>query len=183
MSLQIPLRVANGTIREVPLAIDQFQRPVLKARVHVGDLSLMVFVAHLKSKSPIIKNGEDGDDPFMSAIGQARATILRAAEAAALRHLILQEMASTRTPVIVLADLNDTPDAASTQIVCGASGMAGLADLDARVIERHQRGFAAELCGRAIGIAAERDHVGSAPLLGLRDDQRRGRRAPDARGP
>lgn len=121
LSLQIPLRVANGTIREVPLAIDQFQRPVLKARVHVGDLSLMVFVAHLKSKSPIIKNGEDGDDPFMSAIGQARATILRAAEAAALRHLILQEMASTRTPVIVLADLNDTPDAASTQIVCGAS--------------------------------------------------------------
>jgi predicted extracellular nuclease len=121
LSLQIPLRVGNGTIRDVPLAIDQFQRPVLKARVHVEGLAITVFVAHLKSKSPIIRNGEDGDDPFMAAIGLARATIVRASEAAALRHLILQEMARTRTPVIVLADLNDTPDAASTQIVCGAS--------------------------------------------------------------
>lgn len=121
LSLQIPLRVGNGTIRDVPLAIDQFQRPVLKAKVHVEGLAIAVFVAHLKSKSPIIRNGEDGDDPFMAAIGLARSTIVRAAEAAALRHLILQEMSRTRTPTIVLADLNDTPDAASTQIVCGAS--------------------------------------------------------------
>lgn len=127
LDLQIPLRVGNGTIRDVPLAIDQFQRPVLKARVHVGDLAITVFVAHLKSKSPIIRNGEDGNDPFMAAIGLARATIVRAAEAAALRHLILQEMTRTRTPVIVLADLNDTPDAASTQIVCGASPHEGKA--------------------------------------------------------
>ncbi len=121
LKLRIPMRLGDGSIREVPLDIDQFQRPVLKAWVDVEGMSIMVVVAHLKSKSPIIRNGEDGEDPFMFAIGQARATILRTAEAAALRHLILQDMARTRTPVIVLADLNDTPDAASTQIVCGMS--------------------------------------------------------------
>lgn len=121
LKLHVPLRTTDGTIRSVPVAIDQFQRPVLKARVHVDGLAILAFVAHLKSKGPIITNGEDGEDPFTAAIGLARATILRAAEAAALRHLILEEMARTRTPVIVLADLNDTPDAASTQIVCGTS--------------------------------------------------------------
>lgn len=120
LKLQVPLRVAGG-IREVPVAIDQFQRPVLRARVHVNGLDILVFVAHLKSKGPIIATAEDGDDPFTYAIGLARATIMRAAEAAALRHLILGSLEKSRTPVIVLADLNDTPEAASTQIVCGAS--------------------------------------------------------------
>lgn len=121
LKLSVPLRVSNGTVREVPVAIDRFQRPVLRARVHVDGLDILVFVAHLKSKGPIITTPEDGDDPFTYAIGLARATILRAAEATALRHLILEALSRSRTPVIVLADLNDTPDAASTQIVCGES--------------------------------------------------------------
>ncbi len=121
LKIQVPLRVSNGTIREVPVAIDQFQRPVLRARVHIDGLDILAFVAHLKSKGPIIASGEDGDDPFTYAVGLARATILRAAEAVALRHVILEALSKSRTPVIVLADLNDTPDAASTQIVCGAS--------------------------------------------------------------
>ncbi|MEQ1753141.1 MAG: endonuclease/exonuclease/phosphatase family protein [Micropepsaceae bacterium] len=119
--IQIPLRIQDGKIRDVPVTIDQFQRPILKARVNVEGLDILVFVAHLKSKGPIIGSGEDGEDPFVSSIGMARSTIVRAAEAVALRHLILHELSKTKTPVIVLGDLNDTQESASTQIVCGAS--------------------------------------------------------------
>ncbi len=92
---------------------------MLRAVLDVNGLELVVFVAHLKSKGPLIRAGEDGDDPFAVSLGQARATIVRAAEAAALRHLILADLTASRKPVIVLGDLNDTPDAASTQIVRG----------------------------------------------------------------
>lgn len=117
--LTIPLRVDGGTIAQVPVAVPQFQRPVLRAVLDVDGLELVVYVAHLKSKGPMIRPGEDGDNPFVVSLGQARATIVRAAEAAALRHLILGDLTGSRKPVIVLGDLNDTPDAASTQIVRG----------------------------------------------------------------
>ena len=119
VSLTIPLRIDGGHVVPVPVGILQFQRPVLKAQVLVQNTKITVFVAHLKSKGPMIAEGEDGDDPFQFALGQARATFVRSAEAAALRHLILSEMALTKTPVIVLGDMNDTPESASTQIVCG----------------------------------------------------------------
>jgi endonuclease/exonuclease/phosphatase family metal-dependent hydrolase len=119
IDLTIPLRVDGGVIKQVPVAVPQFQRPVLRAVVDVNGLEVIVYVTHLKSKGPMIHMTEDGDNPFITALGQARATIVRAAEAAALRHLILSDLNETRKPVIVLGDLNDTPDAASTQIVRG----------------------------------------------------------------
>jgi endonuclease/exonuclease/phosphatase family metal-dependent hydrolase len=119
VDLTIPLRVDGGEIVQLPVGVPQFQRPVLRAIVDVGGTELVVYVAHLKSKGPLIREGEDGDDPFAASLGQARATMVRAAEAAALRHLILADLKETRKPVIVLGDLNDTPDAASTQTVRG----------------------------------------------------------------
>jgi endonuclease/exonuclease/phosphatase family metal-dependent hydrolase len=119
VNLTIPLRVDGGVIEPVAIGIRQFQRPILRAVVDVGGLELIVYVAHLKSKGPLIGEGEDGDDPFMASLGQARATIVRAAEAAALRHIILADLRQTKKPAIVLGDLNDTPDSASTQTVRG----------------------------------------------------------------
>jgi exonuclease III len=119
INLTIPLRVDGGVVKPVPVAISQFQRAILRAVVDVQGLDLTVYVAHLKSKGPLIAEGEDGDDPFIASLGQARATFVRAAEAAALRHLILADLKDSKKPVIVLGDLNDTPDAASTQIVRG----------------------------------------------------------------
>ena len=119
VNLTIPLRVDGGTIKHVPVAVQQFQRPVLRAVVDANGLELAVYVTHLKSKGPMIADGEDGDDPFVASLGQARATMVRAAEAAALRHLILADLKGSKKPVVVLGDLNDTPDAASTQIVRG----------------------------------------------------------------
>lgn len=119
VDLTVPLRVDGGIISQVPVGVTQFQRPVLRAVVDVNGVDLTVYVAHLKSKGPLIREGEDGDDPFAASLGQARATIVRAAEAAALRHLILADLKETKKPVVVLGDLNDTPDAASTQTVRG----------------------------------------------------------------
>jgi hypothetical protein len=119
VDLTVPLRVDGGVIRQVPIGVQEFQRPVLRAVVDVDGTDLTVYVTHLKSKGPLIREGEDGDDPFAASLGQARATIVRAAEAAALRHLILADLKESRKPVIVLGDLNDTPDAASTQTVRG----------------------------------------------------------------
>ncbi len=121
VDLSIPIRTGEGKINSVPIGITQFQRPILRTVVDVDGRDILVFVAHLKSKGPMIASGEDGDDPFVATLGLARATIVRAAEAAALRHLILADVRKTRTPAIVLGDLNDTPDSASTQIVRGPS--------------------------------------------------------------
>ena len=74
VSLTIPLRIDGGHVVPVPVGILQFQRPVLKAQVLVQNTKITVFVAHLKSKGPMIAEGEDGDDPFQFALGQARAT-------------------------------------------------------------------------------------------------------------
>lgn len=119
VNLTIPLRIDGGVVKQVPIGIAQFQRAILRAVVDLHGLDLTVYVAHLKSKGPLIAEGEDGDEPFAASLGQARATFVRAAEAAALRHLILADLKETKKPVIVLGDLNDTPDAASTQIVRG----------------------------------------------------------------
>ncbi len=121
VDLTIPLRVDGGAISQIAIPIAQFQRPPLRAVVDVEGLDLTVYVAHLKSKGPLVRVGESGDDPFVGALGQARATIVRAAEAAALRHLILTDLQHSAKPTIVLGDLNDTPDSASTQTVRGPS--------------------------------------------------------------
>jgi endonuclease/exonuclease/phosphatase family metal-dependent hydrolase len=119
VDLTVPLRVDGGAIEPVAIGIKRFQRAVLRAVVDVNGLEIVVYVAHLKSKGPLIREGEDGDDPFAASLGQARASIVRAAEAAALRHIILADVKETQKAAIVLGDLNDTPDSASTQTVRG----------------------------------------------------------------
>jgi hypothetical protein len=119
VDLTIPLRLDGGGIVPVAVGITQFQRAVLRAVVDIGGLDVIVYVAHLKSKGPLIREGERGEDPFAASLGQARSTIVRAAEAVALRHIVLADLHETRKPAIVLGDLNDTPDSSSTQTVRG----------------------------------------------------------------
>jgi hypothetical protein len=109
----------NG--KKVP--IKSFERPVLKVDLQLDDShTVTVFVAHLKSKRPIIDtdNGEDDDDFTTRAVGEARSLIVRAAEAAALRALLVKEMQDNDQPVIVIGDLNDAVHSVSTQIVAGS---------------------------------------------------------------
>ncbi|MDM8527803.1 endonuclease/exonuclease/phosphatase family protein [Anaerolineales bacterium HSG24] len=113
-------RPAQLDFDDTYLPIREFSRPVLRAKVEIkAGLVVTVFVVHLKSKRPIIPDGEDPHDPLEQAKGEARSLIVRAAEATALRHLILEAVQDTSRPVIVLGDVNDSGLAVTSQIVNG----------------------------------------------------------------
>src|SRR3712207_3873971 len=108
----------------IALPVGTFSRPVLRARVVLDPESgttATVFVAHLKSKRPIRDPQAPEHDPREEALGKARALIRRAAEAAALRFLVLEESIGNAQPVIVLGDLNDAARAVTTDIITGDS--------------------------------------------------------------
>lgn len=103
-------------------------RPIIKARVRSGPHVISVFNCHLKSKLPEFPE-LDTDvpapeanllayDSAARALGQARATMRRMAEAWALRREILREL-EAGFPVIVAGDLNDADNAVSSQIIEG----------------------------------------------------------------
>lgn len=103
---------------EVP--VKSFSRPILRALVQIpGSVPISVYVAHLKSKRPMIPEGVDPHDPLEKAKGQARSLIRRAAEATALRDLLLEELKDRDHPVILLGDVNDSGLAVTTRIVSG----------------------------------------------------------------
>lgn len=115
----------HGSAGEIhQLSIRKFERPVLRAEIKVDGLpGLTVFVAHLKSKRPKVLAGEFSKDPIVSALGSVRSLIVRAAEAAALRSLIVaarnEWVDGKRRPVIVLGDVNDDIDSVTTQMLVG----------------------------------------------------------------
>ena len=95
-----------------------FERPVLHAKVLLRNgLRLHVLVAHLKSKRPKLlrdPNGEPLEDPDDPRV-QTRA---------ALRHLVVQQLAGTREPMVLMGDLNDGPLAATTQMITATHDVA-----------------------------------------------------------
>lgn len=106
----------------VALPVGEFSRPILRTRVLLDPdkgTTATVFVAHLKSKRPTIVEGTPEHDPREEALGKARSLIRRAAEAAALRFLLLDEIVNNAQPAIVLGDLNDGARAVSTDIIMG----------------------------------------------------------------
>src|SRR5262245_8814147 len=125
VAFKIPLGVHEKTADVVTLAINRFERPVLKARVNLpGDIPATVLVAHLKSKRPKYLPGEDSDDPVVQALGAARSLIVRAAEAVALRAVITGIIDNAQDgergePLLLLGDLNDDLNAVTTQAVAG----------------------------------------------------------------
>ena len=115
--------------REFPeqLAVDdmeipfrEFSRPLLHAKVQVRpELTVHVYVAHLKSKRPLIPDGVDRQDPREISKGQARSLLLRAAEANAFRTILMDTLEHRADPVITLGDLNDTHTSVTTRIISG----------------------------------------------------------------
>jgi predicted extracellular nuclease len=81
---------------------------VLRAELTLQNgVEVVVFVAHLKSKRPIVDDALRHDQQA-KAVGHAASVILRAAEAAAFRCILVREMLSNTKPVIVIGDLNDS---------------------------------------------------------------------------
>lgn len=97
-----------------------FRRPLLRAKLKLNEThDVTVFVAHLKSKRPLIPDDADRDDPLEQARGQLRALTVRAVEAAALRALLVKELRGVTAPVIVMGDLNDDVDSVPLEIITG----------------------------------------------------------------
>jgi len=97
-----------------------FLRPIIKALIELPNgLLITVFVAHLKSKRPVIENEELRHDFLETAKGEVKALIIRGIEAFALRVLVLGEIESNKNPVILLGDLNDSFHSITTDIISG----------------------------------------------------------------
>jgi predicted extracellular nuclease len=111
---------AQLDIEGVVIPLNEFSRPVLAVNLALTDsLECTVFVAHLKSKRPIFPEGSDRSDPVERAKGQARALIRRAAEATALRSILMETLQHASRPVILLGDMNDSGQAVTNQILSG----------------------------------------------------------------
>lgn len=109
------------TLSEGSNPVDRFSRPILRAEITLptGPTAL-VFVVHLKSKRPELLDGEDEHDPRQRALGKARALIRRTSESIALRHLLIDALQHTHTPVLVMGDLNDDGGAVTSDIIAGS---------------------------------------------------------------
>lgn len=110
---------------------NRFERPVLHARLKLRNgPRLHVLVCHLKSKRPKYLQDdsgqviEDRDDPRITARAALRSLIMRGAEAAALRHLVVDLIQHTRDPLVLMGDLNDTPHSVTTQMISATAAVA-----------------------------------------------------------
>ncbi|WP_088893691.1 endonuclease/exonuclease/phosphatase family protein [Leptolyngbya ohadii] len=111
---------AQFDVEGVPIPLSHFSRPVICAELAVTEnLTCTVMVVHLKSKRPIVPEGRDRHNPIEIAKGQARALIQRAAEAIALRVLLVEKLQKTRHPVILMGDINDSDRAVTSRIISG----------------------------------------------------------------
>lgn len=108
--------------------LDRLSRPLMKARIPVGDRVITVFNCHLKSKLGEFHRPDGADyapeadltayDPVGRALGALRAATRRMAEAWVLRRLIVEELQAGH-PVMVLGDFNDSENAVSSEIIAG----------------------------------------------------------------
>ena len=95
----------------------KFRRPPLRATITVSnDISLNIFALHLKSKRPEFLAGEDSSDLILHAKATARSLQMRAMEAIAIRHLVLEH---NQIPTMIIGDLNDSAQSVTTGILMG----------------------------------------------------------------
>jgi len=103
----------------------QFSRPLLRARLDLPDVAggtaLTLLNVHLKSRRPEYLEGEDRNDPRLEARAQLRSLVMRGAEAAALRTIVIEATRGARTPLIVAGDFNDDLRSVTTQMVADTS--------------------------------------------------------------
>jgi endonuclease/exonuclease/phosphatase family metal-dependent hydrolase len=109
----------------------RFERPVLKATLRMKHgQTLHVLVAHLKSKRPKYLQDEAGnpledrDDPLVTARATLRSLVMRGAEAAGLRALVLEQIHRTRDPLLLLGDMNDSPHSVTSQLIAATQAVA-----------------------------------------------------------
>lgn len=125
--LEIPFQGLDGADSGA-FVLRRTSRPILKARIPVGQEVVTIFNCHLKSKLGAFPRAEgaafpkEADltkyDPLGRAMGAIRASLRRMAEAWVLRRAIVAELSMGR-PVMVLGDFNDGEHAVSSEIISG----------------------------------------------------------------
>ncbi len=126
--LHIPMTALGGDGDAGHFTLKRLSRPIIMARIPVGDQVISVFNCHLKSKLGEFIRPEGAEfapeadlvnyDPAARAIGPLRAALRRMAEAVVLRRAILEQLKMGR-PVMVLGDFNDGEHAVSSEIITG----------------------------------------------------------------
>ena len=109
----------------------RFERPpfLVTLRMKHGQ-QVHVLTVHLKSKRPkflLDAQGEpleDRDDRKVGVMASLRSLLMRGAEAAALRCIVIDLLERTRTPLVVMGDFNDDPHSVTTQLVAATSEVA-----------------------------------------------------------
>lgn len=108
---------SNETVKVIP----QFPRPALQITVAYNGGEIDIVTAHLKSKLLTFGGNFSTTNETLRARTAYFALERRAAEATSLREHITSLLAAGRAAV-VLGDLNDGPEAATTQILYGPPG-------------------------------------------------------------
>lgn len=123
VDFQIPSKSPEGVEQLIDVPIKQFERPLLRVEILIPEtnVTVIVYVAHLKSKRPIYKQDEARENPIHQALSSLRAQLIRNLEATALRARIVSDIEKNRQPLIILGDLNDIVESTSTQIIAGQS--------------------------------------------------------------
>lgn len=117
---------ANSVIRRFDSEGDietlhRFSRPAYQITVSHNSHDVDIITAHFKSKLLTFSGNFSTSDETLRAQTGFFALALRAAEAATVRERVTSLLKSDRR-VVVLGDLNDGPDAATTQILYGPPG-------------------------------------------------------------
>ncbi len=109
----------------------KFERPPLLVglRMKHGQ-RVHVLTAHLKSKRPKFLQDakgqvtEDRDDEKITARATLRSLMIRGAEAAAMRCIVIDVLKRTHEPLIVMGDFNDGPHSVTTQMIAATNEVA-----------------------------------------------------------
>jgi endonuclease/exonuclease/phosphatase family metal-dependent hydrolase len=109
----------------------RFERPPLLATVRMKHgQQVHVLTVHLKSKRPKFLQDaqgnhlEDRDDRKVGVMASLRSLLMRGAEAAALRCIVIDLLQGTSVPLVVMGDFNDNPHSVTTQLVAATSEVA-----------------------------------------------------------
>jgi predicted extracellular nuclease len=111
--------------------VAKFERPPLLASLRMKHgQRVHVLTAHLKSKRPKFLQDahgnptEDRDDDKVAARATLRSLMIRGAEAAAMRCIVVELLHRTREPLIVMGDFNDGPHSVTTQMIAATGEVA-----------------------------------------------------------
>ena len=109
----------------------RFERPPLLVTLRMKHgQRVHVLTVHLKSKRPKFLQDaqgnavEDREDRKVGVMATLRSLVMRGAEAAALRCIVLDLLQGTNTPLVVMGDFNDDPHSVTTQLVAATSEVA-----------------------------------------------------------